>query len=91
MFIKAACTVGRQNKLPALPCARYTLVITIFLNERAQTLLEQLNNVMKAKNYSPRSITNYTREMRLLFLYYNDVNPKTMVTNGIGQINFYTH
>ena len=71
-----------QTKITTLEGVRYTLAKTI-LNEEAQLLLQQLNAVMSAKHYASRSITNYMREMRLLFSYYNDIDPRSIKTEDI--------
>ena len=48
-----------------------------------------MNNYMNAKNYSPRSIESYVREMRLLFSHYNDLPPKSITQNdNVNYINF---
>ena len=77
-----------QTKIKALEGVRYTLAKTI-LNEESQRLLKQLQSVMSAKHYATRSITNYMREMRLLFSYYNDIDPKTIKCEAI--INYIEH
>ena len=71
-----------QTTIPAKEGVRYTLAKTI-LNPEAQTLLNQLQSVMSAKHYASRSIGNYTREMRLLFSYYNEVDPRSIKTQDI--------
>jgi hypothetical protein len=45
------------------------------LSPQALQALQQLFNVLTAKHYSPRTIRNYTQEMRFLFAHYPDVLP----------------
>lgn len=71
-----------QTTISAKEGARYTLAKTI-LNPEAQALLMQLRSVMSAKHYATRSIGNYMREMRLLFSYYNDIDPRRIKTQDI--------
>ena len=40
------------------------------LSLEAQDALQQLHVVLVAKHYSPRTIRNYTQEMRFLFAHY---------------------
>ncbi len=48
-----------------------------------------MNAVLTAKFYSPRTIRNYTQEMRFLFAHYNDVMPESIVSKDIiAYINF---
>ena len=52
-------------------------------------MLQKLAEVLNAKAYADRSIRNYVQEMRLLFAYYNDVDPKDLVQDDfIAYINF---
>jgi len=51
--------------------------------------LQQLHAVLTAKLYSPRTIRNYTQEMRYLFAHYCDVPPASIVSKDIiAYINF---
>jgi integrase/recombinase XerD len=51
--------------------------------------LLQLFNVLTAKHYSPRTIRNYTQEMRFLFAHYPDVVPDSISQQDIiGYINY---
>lgn len=45
------------------------------LHSESIKLLEQLQNVMLAGNYSPRSIATYMREVRYVCAYYPDLSP----------------
>jgi len=59
------------------------------LNEKAAGYLIDLSNVLNSKDYAPRSIRNYVQEIRLLFGYYNDVDPKDLVQKDlIHYLNF---
>jgi integrase/recombinase XerD len=51
--------------------------------------LQQLFNVLTAKHYSPRTIRNYTQEMRFLFAHYPDVVPDSISQQDIiNYINY---
>ena len=55
----------------------------------AQEALQQLNAVLTAKHYSPRTQLNYTREMRFIFAHYVDLMPESIVSKDIiAYINF---
>ena len=41
----------------------------VTLSSEAQDALRQLFNVLSAKHYSPRTIRNYTQEMRFIFTH----------------------
>lgn len=44
---------------------------------------------MTAKDYSPKSIRHYVQEMRYLFAYYNDVDPRSLTSKDIfNYLNF---
>lgn len=44
---------------------------------------------MNAKGYAPKSIVNYTREMRLMFAHYNDQSPRNLVHKDlVAYLNF---
>lgn len=44
---------------------------------------------MNAKGYAPKSVVNYTRELRYLFAHFNNQNPKDLVhTDMISYLNF---
>jgi len=59
------------------------------LSVEAQEALQQLFAVLTAKHYSPRTIRNYTQEMRYLFAHYCDVLPSSIVSKDIiAYINF---
>lgn len=59
------------------------------LSPQAQGALQQLHAVLTAKHYSPRTIRNYTQEMRYLFAHYCDVLPASIVSKDIiAYINF---
>ena len=48
-----------------------------------------MHAVLTAKNYSPRTIRNYTQEMRFLFAHYVDVLPASIISMDIvNYINF---
>ena len=42
-----------------------------------------MHNLLTVKEYSVKSIRHYIQEMRYLFAYYNDVDPKDFVQNDI--------
>jgi site-specific recombinase XerD len=50
-------------------------------------LLIELQNVLIAKGYAPKSIGNYCREMRLIFAYFYDIDPKDLVHKDL--INYF--
>jgi integrase/recombinase XerD len=51
--------------------------------------LLQLFNVLTAKHYSPRTVRNYTQEMRFLFAHYPDVVPDSISQQDIiNYINY---
>ena len=51
--------------------------------------MQQLFNVLTAKHYSPRTIRNYTQEMRFLFAHYPDVVPDSISQQDIiNYINY---
>jgi len=55
----------------------------------AQEALHKMHAMLSARNYSSKSIINYTREMRFIFAHYNDVLPSSIVTMDIiNYINF---
>jgi integrase/recombinase XerD len=56
---------------------------TVALNPEAQELIRQLAQVINAKNYSPRTRVNYTKELYFLFAYYNDVSPASLTQQDI--------
>jgi site-specific recombinase XerD len=59
------------------------------LSPQAQDALQQLYNVLSAKHYSPRTIRNYTQEMRYLFAHYRDMLPGSITGKDIiAYINF---
>lgn len=49
----------------------------------AQEALQQMHAVLIAKHYSPRTIRNYTQEMRFLFAHYYDLTPAAIVGKDI--------
>lgn len=55
----------------------------IELNPIAVGLLLELSNVMISKGLAVRSIRNYTQEMRLLFAFYNDTDPKDLTQKDL--------
>lgn len=59
------------------------------MSSEAQDALEQLFNVLSAKRYSPRTIRNYTQEMRFIFAHYQDVLPASLTSKDI--INYINH
>ena len=50
----------------------------VALNKDAQSLLQQMCNVLVAKNYSTRTVVNYSREIRFLFAHYNELPPSAI-------------
>jgi integrase/recombinase XerD len=59
------------------------------LSLQAQEALQQLFDVLSAKHYSPRTIRNYTQEMRFLFAHYHDKIPAGITGKDIiSYINF---
>ena len=55
----------------------------------AQEALQQMHAVLTAKHYSPRTIRNYTQEMRFLFAHYYDLHPASIVSKDIiAYINY---
>ena len=51
--------------------------------------MQQLFNVLTAKHYSPRTIRNYTQEMRFLFAHYPDIVPDSISQQDIiNYINY---
>lgn len=59
------------------------------MSVEAQKALQQLFNVLTAKHYSPRTIRNYTQEMRFIFAHYYDVLPESLTSKDI--INYINH
>lgn len=56
---------------------------------KAGELLVNTAEFLSAKNYSPRTIRNYTSEMRYIFSYYNQKNPEEITQEDIVRyINF---
>ena len=52
-------------------------------------LLLELSNVLHAKDYATKTIRNYVQEMRLVFGYYNDLDPRDITQKDlINYINF---
>ena len=48
-----------------------------------------MHAVLTAKHYSPRTIRNYTQEMRFLFAHYFDRLPQSIISKDIiSYINF---
>jgi site-specific recombinase XerC len=61
----------------------------VTLSPQALQALQQLFNVLTAKHYSPRTIRNYTQEMRFLFAHYPDVVPDSISQQDIiNYINY---
>ena len=59
------------------------------MNSKAEELLLKTAEYLSAKNYSPRTIRNYTSEMRYIFSYYNEKEPKSIDQDDIIRyINF---
>jgi integrase/recombinase XerD len=59
------------------------------LNAKAEGLLLKAASFLSAKNYSPRTVRNYTSEMRYIFSYYNQKDPEEISQEDIiGYINF---
>lgn len=59
------------------------------MNARAEELLLKAASFLSAKNYSPRTVRNYTSEMRYIFSYYNQKDPEQISQDDIiGYINF---
>ncbi len=59
------------------------------LNEKAEELILKTSAYLEAKGYSPRTIRNYTSEMRYLFAFCNSKDP-TLINQDdiIAYINF---
>ncbi|MEX1122921.1 MAG: tyrosine-type recombinase/integrase [Balneolales bacterium] len=56
---------------------------------KAEGLLLKTAEFLSAKNYSPRTIRNYTSEMRYIFSYYNQKDPEDITQDDIiGYLNF---
>jgi integrase/recombinase XerD len=59
------------------------------LSLQAKEALQQLCDVLSAKHYSPRTLRNYTQEMRFLFAHYHDKMPAGITGKDIiSYINF---
>ena len=59
------------------------------MNAKAEGLLLKAAAFLSAKNYSPRTVRNYTSEMRYIFSYYNQKDPLEITQDDIiGYINF---
>jgi site-specific recombinase XerD len=59
------------------------------LNAKAEGLILKTAEFLSAKNYSPRTVRNYTAEMRFLFSYYNEKDPVSINQDDIiSYINF---
>lgn len=55
----------------------------------AEGLLLKTSEYLTAKNYSPRTVRNYTAEMRYIFSFYNDKDPSKIDQDDIIKyINF---
>lgn len=59
------------------------------MNQKAEDLLLRTSEYLSAKSYSPRTIRNYTSEMRYIFSFYNQKDP-AKINQGdiIKYINF---
>jgi len=55
----------------------------------AISALQKLSDVMTMGNYSPRSISNYLREMRFIFQYYHQLSPKDITSDHISAYILY--
>ena len=53
------------------------------LSVAAQACLLQMYNTLLARQYSVRSIRNYTQEMRFLFAHYYDLLPESITQHDI--------
>ena len=53
------------------------------MNPKAEGLLLNAAEFLTAKNYSPRTVRNYTAEMRYIFAYYNHKDPKKITQEDI--------
>jgi len=61
----------------------------VTLSLEAQDALQQMHAVLTAKHYFPRTIRNYTQEMRFLFAHYFDRLPQSIVSKDIvAYINY---
>ena len=59
------------------------------MNPKAEGLLLKASEYLTAKNYSPRTIRNYTAEMRFIFSFYNQKDPTKIDQDDIIKyINF---
>jgi integrase/recombinase XerD len=59
------------------------------LSASSQEALHQLQAVLTAKHYSPRTIRNYMQEMRFIFAHYPDLLPASITSQHIvSYINF---
>ena len=55
----------------------------------AQESLQQMHGVLTAKHYSPRTIRNYTQEMRFIFAHYPDEQVSALTSKHIiNYINY---
>lgn len=53
------------------------------LTSQAEQVLRQVEKVMVVKNYAHRSIENYLRELKFLFAYYRDLEPRELTTQHV--------
>jgi site-specific recombinase XerD len=53
------------------------------LSKESEGLLLKASDYLAAKNYSPRTIRNYTSEMRYIFCYYNEKSRKEITQDDI--------
>ena len=59
------------------------------MSASSQEALHQLQAVLTAKHYSPRTIRNYMQEMRFIFAHYPDLLPASITSKHIvSYINF---
>lgn len=59
------------------------------MSASSQEALHQLQAVLTAKHYSPRTIRNYMQEMRFIFAHYPDLLPASITSQHIvSYINF---
>ena len=59
------------------------------MNPKAEGLLLKASEYLTAKNYSPRTVRNYTAEMRFIFSYYHQKDPVQITQDDIiSYLNF---
>lgn len=59
------------------------------MSAESQKLLQELENYLRAKRYSPRTVRNYSYEIRYLLSHYSDRSAHSLVQSDI--INYLTY